>query len=188
MSGGPADADERDPLELGDEDELEEEEHLDDDELDDDELDVDDDELALGDDEAYEDEELDEDELEAQADLAVAGGAAIPQDMTVLLRETADLADPVEVAAGPGGVTYALGGRPFAWASGPAFEVHLGPEVATAALRTPDVTPSARGTGWIHLEPAAIDDHAADRVVAWFAFARRIAAGRQGGDGAGRRH
>jgi len=102
----------------------------------------------------------------------------IPQDMALLLDETADLDDPVEVSAAGDGTTYLVGGRPFAWARGLAFEVQLGPDIAAAAARTPDATFSTRGPGWIRLEPAEIEDHAADRVVAWFEMARRIAVGR----------
>jgi hypothetical protein len=116
------------------------------------------------------------------------GDGGIPQDMPGLLAETADLEPPVEVADGPEGVTYGLAGRPFAWAGGLAFEAQLGPDIAAAALRTPDVLPSSRGSGWIRLQPLRIDDHAADRVVAWFEMARRIAAGRQVRPDGGRRH
>ena len=116
------------------------------------------------------------------------GDTAIPQDMVLLLDETADLADPVEVMPGPDGTTYLLGGRPFASAHGLVFEAQLGPDIASAALRTPDVTSSARGVGWIRLEPAAIEDHAADRVVAWFEMARRIALGRLAKPNGSRRH
>jgi hypothetical protein len=107
------------------------------------------------------------------------GPAGIPQDMVQLLEETADLDDPVEVTAALDGSSYLLAGRAFAWAGGLAFEAYVGPDIAAAALRTPDVTPSPRGPGWIRLAPVAIDDHAADRVVAWFEMARRIAVGRQ---------
>ena len=43
----------------------------------------------------------------------------------------------------------------------------------TAAIRTPDATPSPRGPGWVAFAPAELDDHAADRAVAWFASAHR---------------
>jgi len=112
----------------------------------------------------------------------------IPQDMVELLEETADLAEPVEETTGPDGTTYRVAGRPFAWASGLAFEAQLGPDIASAALRTPDVMPSPRGPGWIRLAPAVIEDHAADRVVAWFEMARRIAAGRIVKPDGSRRH
>lgn len=130
-----------------------------------------------------------DDGLDDGPDDGLDGPVGIPQDMVLLLDETADLDDPVEVEAGPDGTTYRLAGRPFAWAGGLAFEAQLGPDIASAALRTPDVLPSSRGPGWIRLVPLVIDDHAADRVVAWFEMARRIAAGRQGrSPGSGPRH
>lgn len=138
---------------------------------------------------------LDLDDLEADPDVDPSvldgregDGAAIPQDMVLLLEETADLDDPVEVDGAPDGTLYLLGGRPFAWASGFAFEVQLGPDIAAAALRTPDVVSSPRGPGWIRLAPTVIDDHAADRVVAWFEMARRIAVGRTTRPDGTRRH
>ena len=132
----------------------------------------------------------DEDDLDDGEDEPVlpGDGADIPQDMVELLEATADLDAPVEVVAGPGGTTYQLAERPFAWAHGLIFEAHIGPDIATAALRTPDVTLSPRGTGWIRLAPAVIDDHAADRMVAWFELARRIAVGRQARPTGTRRH
>lgn len=130
------------------------------------------------------DDRGDEDEPEDDPE----GGAPIHQDMVLLLDETADLDDPVEVDTARDGTLYLLGGRPFAWASGLAFEVQLGPDIAAAALRTPDVVISPRGPGWIRLAPAVIDDHAADRVVAWFEMARRIAVGRTTRPDGARRH
>ena len=57
-----------------------------------------------------------------------------------------------------------------------AVELRLRPSVAAAALRTPDVTPSARGAGWVRFTPAALDDFARDRAVAWLESAVRLAA------------
>ena len=45
--------------------------------------------------------------------------------------------------------------------------------VADAAVRTPDVAHSSRGPGSVAFAPAELDDHAADRAVAWFASAYR---------------
>lgn len=107
----------------------------------------------------------------------------IPQTAAELLLEAADLEPPVEVhAAGPL-TEYRIGDRAFAAAAPDAFEVDLGPEVAAAALRTPDAGASSRGAGWVRLATPAIDDHAADRIVSWFELARRIAAGRRGPGG-----
>jgi hypothetical protein len=106
-------------------------------------------------------------------------GAGIPQDFAELLDAAVDTEEPVEVAVANGITTYRLAGRPFAIAQGLTFDAHVGPEVGRAALRTPDVAGSPHGDGWVRLEPAAIDDHAADRAVAWYELARRIAAGKR---------
>lgn len=105
--------------------------------------------------------------------------AAIPQDAAELIAETADLEPPVEVVTEGARTEYRIGGRVFAVAEGRTFAADLGLEIATAALRTPDAAASPRGPGWVVLHPAAIDDHAADRVVSWFELARRIATGRR---------
>jgi hypothetical protein len=67
--------------------------------------------------------------------------------------------------------------RPFAMVSadGGTAEFGLDPAVAAAAIRTPDVIPSLRGGGWVAFAPSELDDHAADRAVAWFASAHRLA-------------
>lgn len=118
--------------------------------------------------------------LLAPADAAApAEETLIPQDFARLLEEAADLEPPVEVVGADRGTTYRLDGRPFAIAAGPTFDVHLGPDIAAAAVRTPDVTASSLGPGWVHLAPERIDDHAADRALAWFEMARRIAAGKR---------
>jgi hypothetical protein len=74
-----------------------------------------------------------------------------------------------------GAVIWSRGGRPFATASpeGTSARFALDPAVAAAAARTPDVEPSSRGTGWVDFAPADLDDHAADRAVAWLASAHR---------------
>ena len=56
---------------------------------------------------------------------------------------------------------------------GAVAEFALDPAVAAAAARTPDVGPSSRGAGWVSFAPADLDDHAADRAVAWLASAHR---------------
>jgi hypothetical protein len=71
--------------------------------------------------------------------------------------------------------TWSTAGRAFAVLDGGAAELRLDPLVAPAALRTPDATPSARGSGWVRFAPAAIDDAAVDRAEAWFLSAHRRA-------------
>ncbi len=110
-------------------------------------------------------------------------GEGIPQTAAELLAEAADLEPPVDVRSAGPLTEYRIGDRPFAVAAPDAFEVDLGPEVAAAALRTPDAGASPRGPGWVRLATPSIDDHAADRIVSWFELARRIAAGRRGPGG-----
>ena len=78
-------------------------------------------------------------------------------------------------AGADGSLTWSRAGRAFAVlsADGSSAEFALDPAVADAAARTPDVASSPRGGGWIVFSPADLDDHAADRAVAWFASAYR---------------
>ena len=86
-----------------------------------------------------------------------------------------DLPGAESMTAPDGALTWSRGGRPFAVMSGggAAAEFDLDPAVAAAAIRTPDVAQSGRGPGWIRFEPSELDDHAADRAVAWLASAHR---------------
>lgn len=98
--------------------------------------------------------------------------------ITELLAEAAtELAGAVSSANPGGGTTWSRGGRSFAVVSadGSTAEFGLDPGVAAAAVRTPDVTVSERGPGWVAFAPAELDDHAMDRAVAWFASAHRRA-------------
>jgi hypothetical protein len=74
-----------------------------------------------------------------------------------------------------GSITYSRGGRPFAVVSseGDTADFALDPAVADAAARTPDVSPSSRGEGWVTFSPTDLDDHATDRATAWLASAHR---------------
>jgi hypothetical protein len=79
------------------------------------------------------------------------------------------------VDAPDGSVTWTAAGQPFAvlGGDGSVAEFRLDPAVAAAAVRTPDVSASGRGPGWVTFRPAALDAHAADRAAAWFASAHR---------------
>ena len=92
----------------------------------------------------------------------------LEEESTALPGTTSDL--------GPdGSITWSRGGRPFAAAAadGSFAEFALDPAVADAATRTPDVSRSTRGPGWVKFAPSDLDDHAADRAVAWLASAHR---------------
>jgi hypothetical protein len=93
-----------------------------------------------------------------------------------LLEEAAVGLPGIDVATAPDGSTgWSRGGRFFASVSadGSVGEFLLDQAIADAATRTPDVTASARGTGWVAFSPPELDDHAADRAEAWFASGHR---------------
>src|SRR5205807_10333312 len=71
--------------------------------------------------------------------------------------------------------TWSVADRPFAILHGQAIEIRMDPAVAHAATRTPDTSASNRGPEWIRFEPAVLDEHAVDRLEAWFAHAYRRA-------------
>ena len=74
-----------------------------------------------------------------------------------------------------GSVAYSRAGRLFTvvTSEGDTAEFALDPAVADAATRTPDVSPSSRGSGWVTFTPKDLDDHAVDRAIAWLASAHR---------------
>ena len=75
-----------------------------------------------------------------------------------------------------GVVEYLRSGKPFAAASDASAEFRLRPDVASAAVRTPDVRASDRGPEWVTFTPPDLDRFAVDRLTAWFDFAWRHAA------------
>ena len=104
-------------------------------------------------------------------------------DLTLaeLLAEAAEDLGGVTTDAEGAVVTWAAGPSVFATLDGDRAEFRLDPQVAAAALRTPDTSPSPRGTDWIAFAPPVLDDHAVDRAEAWFLSAqRRAAASRRG--------
>lgn len=93
-----------------------------------------------------------------------------------VLEEAHADAPEVDVAKAPDGTTtWAVRGTVFAElsADGTAASFLLDPIVAGAAARTPEVTRSARGPGWVELRPKVVDGHVADRAGAWFLSGHR---------------
>jgi hypothetical protein len=89
----------------------------------------------------------------------------------------ADLGDVGAEMDGDGGRTWSRDGVAFAHlVDNGAAELRIGVVIADAALRTPDTLPSGRGADWVMFAPPILDDHARDRLVAWFAAAHRRAA------------
>ena len=76
----------------------------------------------------------------------------------------------------PASRQYARDGVTFAIRSGEEeIELRLTADIAAAALNTPDTHPSTRGDAWIRFSPPTWDDHAQDRLGAWFRVAWRLA-------------
>lgn len=93
--------------------------------------------------------------------------------LAALLDEAGDVETPVDREYARGGVTFAA--RP----AEDMIELRLGDEIAEAALRTPDTSASPRGGGWVLFAPREWDEHAFDRLEAWFLVAWRLAAARR---------
>jgi hypothetical protein len=93
----------------------------------------------------------------------------------LLEQEAAELPGAEPSLGSDGSITWSRTGRTFAnvSADGSSAEFALDPAVADAATRTPDVSPSSRGPGWVTFSPIELDDHAADRAAAWLASAHR---------------
>ena len=93
----------------------------------------------------------------------------------LLAEAAAELAGATIGTDPSGATTWSRGGAVFAAVSvdGSVASFRLDPAIAAAAVRTPDTTPSGRGTGWVDFAPEAIDTHAEDRAVAWLESAHR---------------
>jgi hypothetical protein len=104
-------------------------------------------------------------------------------DLTLadVLREAAEGLTGVSARTSAEGTSWARGPAVFAAHAAEVAEFRLDPLVASAALRTPDTSPSGRGPDWIAFAPGVLDDHAVDRAEAWFLSAHRRAA--KGGRG-----
>jgi hypothetical protein len=89
-----------------------------------------------------------------------------------------DAASRLEALVGsgtPDGIEWRLDGVLVGVLGPGAAEFRLRREVAAAALRTPDVTASPRGAGWVRFAPATLEGYAGDRARAWLESAWRYA-------------
>ena len=71
--------------------------------------------------------------------------------------------------------TWSRDGIDFTVLDGARVDLRIGSTIGDAAMRTPDTTASSRGADWVAFAPPVLDDHARDRLVAWFAAAHRRA-------------
>jgi hypothetical protein len=95
--------------------------------------------------------------------------------LAALLAEGAGLLEETAAVPTVQGTDYYLDDVLFASLAGGVAEFHLRDEVGAVALRTPDVTSSARGAGWVRFAPRRLDGHARDRALAWLESAWRRA-------------
>jgi hypothetical protein len=95
--------------------------------------------------------------------------------LSALLAEQAGLLEETAAVPTGQGTDYYLDDVLFASLAGSVAEFHLRDEVGAVALRTPDVTSSARGAGWVRFAPRRLDGHARDRALAWLESAWRRA-------------
>ncbi len=76
----------------------------------------------------------------------------------------------------PAPIEYARSGVVFAARPDThVIELRLMPDIAEAAMRTPAAGPSERGAEWLSFAPPEWDQHATDRLEAWFRVAWRFA-------------
>jgi hypothetical protein len=87
----------------------------------------------------------------------------------------ADELDDIHRHASGQAVEYVRGTTVFAAREGNRVSFRLRPELAGAALNTPDTAQSARGPEWVALLPSRVDGFAIDRGLAWFESAWRYA-------------
>lgn len=108
------------------------------------------------------------------------GDGSEPADPVEMLDELVGEAADVDVHSVGDGFEYSRNGHVFAARGADAtVELRLGHEIAEAATRTPNTSASAQGSEWVRFAPAAWDEHALDRLEAWFRVAWRLAATRR---------
>ena len=93
--------------------------------------------------------------------------------LEALLAEQGGLLEGTVAVPTGQGTDYYLDDVLFGSVAGSAAEFHLRDEVGAAALRTPDVTASPRGAGWVRFAPRRLDGQARDRALAWLESAWR---------------
>jgi hypothetical protein len=95
--------------------------------------------------------------------------------LATLEAAAAELDDLAVEMDAEGGRTWSRDGIAFAILTAAGIELRIGAVIAEAAVRTPDTLPSGRGADWVTFAPPILDDHARDRLEAWFAAAHRRA-------------
>jgi hypothetical protein len=99
-----------------------------------------------------------------------------PAELLAILDGAAAEVEHVAIELGEAGErSWSRNGVTFAVQLGAEVELRLGATIGDAAIRTPDTIRSTRGPEWVLFAPPELDDHAQDRLEAWFAAAWRRA-------------
>lgn len=96
--------------------------------------------------------------------------------LAALEAAAAELPDASSGAGDQATIEWTRTGVRFAILSGTTVDLRVGALIGAAAVRTPDTSASDLGSDWVSFAPPELDDHARDRLVAWFAAAHRRAA------------
>ena len=96
--------------------------------------------------------------------------------LEVLEAAAAELPDATAATDTDGSTAWTRAGVRFAILQGTSVDLRIGALIGAAAVRTPDTSASGRGSDWVSFAPPELDDHARDRLKAWFAAAHRRAA------------
>jgi hypothetical protein len=85
----------------------------------------------------------------------------------------AEVPDATAAADVDGSMAWTRAGTRFAIQRGTSVDIRVGALIGAAAVRTPDTSTSDLGPDWVSFAPSELDDHARDRLGAWFAAAAR---------------
>lgn len=96
-------------------------------------------------------------------------------EVAARIEQAAAIIDGIERRADEDGIRYSLDGVMFAVVEHGRASFRLRPDVADAALKTPDVAAGSR-PGWVDLRAGHPDQFALDRATSWFTSAARYAA------------
>ena len=100
--------------------------------------------------------------------------AAQAEVAALLERVTAELGEVKSASAGLD-TEFSRNGRTFAVLRGTQVALRLRPDIAEAALRTPDTEASQRGAEWIEFVPDPSEPQDVDRLSAWLTIGWRAA-------------
>jgi hypothetical protein len=89
----------------------------------------------------------------------------------------ADLPDATPDLGVDGAMTWTRAGVRFAILRDAGVDLRVGVLIGAAAMLTSDTVTSGEGSDWVAFAPPELDDHALDRLTAWFAAAHRRAVG-----------